>query len=70
MPHLIVRRFAPVLDALEIGRLIRGHAKHNGDTPLIVMTEKYGKDVEGTAANAGGNDRIFYLERFAYQFTA
>lgn len=48
-------------DALEIGRLIRAHAKYNGDTPLVVMAEKYGKDVEGTEANAGGNDWVFYL---------
>jgi DNA-binding response OmpR family regulator len=48
-------------DALDLGRRIRGHAKHNGDTPLVVMAEKYGKDVEGTDVNAGGNDWIFYL---------
>lgn len=48
-------------DALEIGRRIRGHAKHNGDTPLVLMAENYGKDVEGTDVNVGGNDWIFYL---------
>lgn len=48
-------------EALDIGRRIRGHARHNGDTPLVVMAEKYGKDVEGTEVNAGGNDWIFYL---------
>jgi DNA-binding response OmpR family regulator len=48
-------------ESLDIGRRIRGHAKHNGDTPLVVMAEKYGKDVEGTDVNAGGNDWIFYL---------
>jgi DNA-binding response OmpR family regulator len=48
-------------EALDIGRRIRGHARHNGDTPLVVMAEKYGKDVEGTDVNAGGNDWIFYL---------
>jgi DNA-binding response OmpR family regulator len=48
-------------DALEIGRRIRGHARHNGDTPLVVMAEKYGKDVEGTDVNVGGNDWVFYL---------
>jgi hypothetical protein len=30
-------------------------------TPLVVMAEKYGKDVEGTNVNVGGNDWIFYL---------
>ena len=48
-------------ESLDIGRRIRGHAKHNGDTPLVVMAEKYGKDVEGTDVNAGGNDWVFYL---------
>lgn len=48
-------------DALEIGRRIRGHAKHNGDTPLVLMAEKYGKDLEGTDVNVDGNDWIFYL---------
>jgi DNA-binding response OmpR family regulator len=54
-------------DALDIGRRIRGHAKHNGDTPVVVMAEKYGKDVEGTDVNAGGNDWIFYLGEDAGQ---
>jgi DNA-binding response OmpR family regulator len=48
-------------EALEIGRRIREHAKYDGHTPLVVMAEKYGKDVEGTEANAGGRDWIFYL---------
>jgi PleD family two-component response regulator len=48
-------------EALDIGRRLRGHARHNGDTPLVVMAEKYGKDVEGTDVNVGGNDWIFYL---------
>ena len=47
-------------ESLDIGRRIRGHAKHNGDTPLVVMAEKYGEDVEGTEAHVGGNDWIFY----------
>jgi CheY-like chemotaxis protein len=50
-----------VEDTLQIGRRIREHAKFNGHTPLVVMAEKYGKDVEGTDVNVGGNDWIFYL---------
>lgn len=49
-------------EALEIGRRIRGHAKYDGHTPLVVMAEKYGEDVEGTDVNAGGNDWITYPE--------
>ena len=49
-------------DALGIGRRLRRHAKHNGHTPLVVMAEKYGADVEGTDVNVGENDWITYLE--------
>jgi len=49
-------------DALKIGRRIREHAKSDGATPLIIMAEKYGKDVEGTNVNVSGNDWITYLE--------
>jgi DNA-binding response OmpR family regulator len=48
-------------EVLNIGRRIRAHAKFDGVTPLIVMAEKYGKDVEGTDENVGGNDWILYL---------
>lgn len=49
-------------EALEIGRRIRGNAKYDGRTPLVVMAEKYGEDEEGTDVNAGGNDWITYPE--------
>jgi CheY-like chemotaxis protein len=52
----------PLENALDIGRRIRTHAKQNGHTPLVVMAEKYGADVEGTDVNIGGNDWITYLE--------
>ncbi len=48
-------------DTLRIGRLIREEGKLDGNTPLIVMAEKYGKHLEGTHENVGGNDWIFYL---------
>jgi DNA-binding response OmpR family regulator len=47
---------------LGLGRRIREHAKYDGHTPLIVMAEKYGKDVEGTDVNVSGNDWITYPE--------
>ena len=50
-----------VEDTLVIGRRICGHGKFDGHTPLVVMAEKYGKDLEGTDVNVGGNDWIFYL---------
>ena len=49
-------------EALNVGQQIRKHAKYDGHTPLVVMAEKYGKDLEGTNLNVGGNDWIAYLE--------
>jgi PleD family two-component response regulator len=49
-------------DALKTGRRIREHAKYDGHTPLVVMAEKYGPDLEGTDVNVGENDRITYPE--------
>lgn len=51
----------PVEEALRVGRRIREQAKLDGRTPLVVMPEKYGKDVEGTNVNVDGNDWILYL---------
>jgi DNA-binding response OmpR family regulator len=48
--------------ALAVGRRIRAHAKYDGHTPLVVMAEKYGKELEGTDVNVSGNDWITYLE--------
>ncbi|HEX8130656.1 MAG TPA: response regulator [Pyrinomonadaceae bacterium] len=50
------------VEVLQIGRRIREHAKYDGHTPLVVMAEKYGADVEGTDVNMGGNDWVTYLE--------
>lgn len=48
-------------ELLAVGRRVREHAKYDGHTPLVVMPEKYGKDVEGTDVNVEGNDWIMYL---------
>ena len=48
-------------EALSIGRRLRDHARYDGHTPLVVMPEKYDKDVEGTDVNVEGNDWIHYL---------
>jgi PleD family two-component response regulator len=50
-----------VEEELALGRRVREHARYDGHTPLVVMPEKYGKDVEGTEVNVGGNDWVFYL---------
>ena len=48
-------------EVLAVGRPVREYAKYDGDTPLVVMPEKYGKESEDTEVNAGGNDWVFYL---------
>jgi DNA-binding response OmpR family regulator len=50
-----------VEEVLTVGRHVRKHAEFDGHTPLVVMPEKYGKDVEGMDVNIGGNDWILYL---------
>jgi DNA-binding response OmpR family regulator len=52
----------PPEDALSIGRRIRNNAKHNGRTPLVLMAEKFGPDVEGTDVEIADNEWITYLE--------
>jgi CheY-like chemotaxis protein len=54
-------------EVLSLGRRVREHAKYDGHTPLVVMPEKYGKDVEGTDVNVEGNDWILYLGEQADQ---
>jgi PleD family two-component response regulator len=51
----------PVQEILHMGRRIRERAQLDGNTALVVMAEKYDKDLEGTDENVGGNDWIFYL---------
>lgn len=48
-------------EVLDLGRRVREHAEYDGHTPLVVMREKYGKDVEGKNVKAGGNDWVLYL---------
>ncbi|MDT5123214.1 MAG: hypothetical protein QOC96_2696 [Acidobacteriota bacterium] len=49
-------------ETLKIGQRICKHANFDGATPLVIIAEKYGKDVEGTDVNVSGNDWITYLE--------
>lgn len=51
----------PLEELLRVGRKVRTHAKYDGQTPLVVMPEKYDKGVEGTDVNVEGNDWIHYL---------
>ncbi|HEV7906455.1 MAG TPA: hypothetical protein VGO96_21635 [Pyrinomonadaceae bacterium] len=49
-------------EVLAAGRRIRSHAKYDGHTPLVVIAEKYGVDLEGTDVNVSDNDWVTYLE--------
>lgn len=48
-------------EVLSVGRRVREHAKHDGHTPLVVMPEKYAKELEDTEVNVAGNEWVFYL---------
>jgi DNA-binding response OmpR family regulator len=54
-------------ECLRVGRRVRTHAEFDGQTPLVVMPEKYGKDVEGTDVNVEGNDWVHYFGEEPYQ---
>jgi DNA-binding response OmpR family regulator len=47
-------------EVLRAGRELREHSRYDGHTPLVVMPEKYGDDLEGTEVSAGGKDWFFY----------
>ncbi|PYS51632.1 MAG: hypothetical protein DMF68_03860 [Acidobacteria bacterium] len=49
-------------EALDTGRRIREHAKYDGQTPLVVMPEKFPQDYEGRDENVGANDWVCYFE--------
>ena len=49
-------------EALAAGRRIRERAKYDGHTPLVVLAEEYGPELEGTDVNAGDNDWVTYPE--------
>lgn len=48
-------------EVLSLGRRLREHARYDGHTPLVVMPEKYDKELEDKEVNVEGNDWIFYL---------
>lgn len=48
-------------EALAAGRRVRERAGRDGQTPLVVIPERYGKDLEGTNVNVAGNDWVLYL---------
>jgi DNA-binding response OmpR family regulator len=49
-------------EVLAFGQRVRKHGKYDGVTPLIILAEKYGEDLEGTDVNVSDNDWITYPE--------
>lgn len=49
-------------EAVEAARRIHRHAEFNAATPIIVMAEKYGPDMEGKDVAVGENQYVTYLE--------
>lgn len=49
-------------ETLAVAQRIRRQGNYDGQTPLVVLAEKYGQDLEGTDVNIAGNDWITYLE--------
>ena len=48
-------------EVLKVGRRVRQHCKYNGRTSLVVMPERYAKELEDTEVNVGDGEWVFYL---------
>ena len=48
-------------EVLKVGRLVRQHSRYNGRTSLVVLPEKFAKELEDTEVNVGGSEWVFYL---------
>jgi DNA-binding response OmpR family regulator len=48
-------------EVLAVGRRVRQHSAYNGRTSLVVMPERYAKELEDTEVNVGGSEWVFYL---------
>src|SRR5215207_702751 len=48
-------------EVLAAGRRVRQHSTYNGRTSLVVMPERYAKELEDTEVNVGGSEWVFYL---------
>jgi len=49
-------------EVLSAGRRIRQYANYDGQTPLVVLADRFTKEQEGTDVNVAENDWITYLE--------
>jgi CheY-like chemotaxis protein len=63
-PDLILLNLVDVTteEALHSTRLIRRNAELDGRTPIVVMAERYGEEMEGKDVAAGENEYVTYLK--------
>ena len=52
----------PIDEFLDMGRRIREGAELLSSTPIVVMAERYGEDMEGKDIKVGENEYVTYLE--------
>jgi len=52
----------PMDEVLNLGRRIRQGAELLSNTPVVVMAEQYGEDMEGKDVKVGESDYVTYLE--------
>ncbi len=60
---ILINQYRQPLDkAIHIGRRIRQDAGLLSDTPIVIMAERYGEDMEGKDIKVGESDYVTYLE--------
>jgi DNA-binding response OmpR family regulator len=52
----------PIDEFINMGRRIREGAELLSSTPIVVMAERYGEDMEGKDIKVGENEYVTYLE--------
>ncbi|MEI2578807.1 hypothetical protein [Scytonema sp. PRP1] len=52
----------PIDEVINMGRRIRHGAELKSSTPIVVMAEQYGEDMEGKDVKVGESEYVTYLE--------
>lgn len=52
----------PIDEVLNMGRRIRHGAELHSSTPIVIMAEQYGEDMEGKDIKEGESEYVTYLE--------
>jgi DNA-binding response OmpR family regulator len=59
---LINQYWLPLDKVINIGRRIRQDAELPNHTPIVIIAERYGEDMEGKDVKVGESDYVTYLE--------